>query len=215
MFEAALSRHVPWVKGSIGAAMATVISKNWSHGGRITCAGCGSQLQEANGSKIHLPSGDFVHSWDVFRTGEEILANFDQLPAARAASSWRLEMMFLRRSITRNDARRQNARGRVLDVFIPGFDDVDQPARLTAHTGCCSSYRWRSASLRSQGFPQMNPRLYDRMQRSFSGLESIRFVAATIKRLAGAHSCFLTCSIFKTSNPLRSRNLLQRSHKPP
>ena len=114
---------------------ATVLLKSWSHGWRITCPVCSSRLQEITEGKIYPPANAFDPVWDEARNGEEMLARIDELPTDRAAFAVALlHLLLLPRSRTRNDVQRQIWRGRVLDVVIPGFDDVDRHAPFTVHT---------------------------------------------------------------------------------
>ena len=95
---------------------ATVVLKSWSHGWRITCPVCSSRLQETSGDKFRPPSEAFEHVWEEARSGEEMLANIDQLPAERAAFvAALLHLLLLHRSPARNDAQnraRQSSRCR-------------------------------------------------------------------------------------------------------
>ncbi len=195
---------------------ATVVLKSWSHGWRITCPVCGSRLQETSGDKFRPPSDTFEHVWAEARSGEEMLANIDQLPAERAAFVVALlQLLLLRRSPTRNDAQRQIARGRVLDVVVPGFDDIDRHAPFTVHTGTplVVPLTIRIALLAGLFRTQENPSLYDRMQHSCSGRESIRFDAVMIKLLADAHPAFSHLQQIRDSSPFWSRYFLQRKRK--
>ena len=172
---------------------ATVLLKSWSHGWRITCPVCSSRLQEITEGKIYPPANAFDHVWDEARNGEEMLASIDQLPTDRAAFAVALlHLLLLPRSRTRNDVRRQIWRGRVLDVVIPGFDDVDRHAPFTVHTATplVVPLPIRVALLAGLWRTQNNPDLYDRIESACSGRESIRFDAAKIKLLADAHPAF-------------------------
>ena len=172
---------------------ATVLLKSWSHGWRITCPVCSSRLQEITEGKIYPPANAFDHVWDEARNGEEMLAGIDQLPTDRAAFAVALlHLLLLPRSRTRNDVQRQIWRGRVLDVVIPGFDDVDRHAPFTVHTATplVAPLPIRVALLAGLWRTQNNPDLYDRIESACSGRESIRFDAAKIKLLADAHPAF-------------------------
>ena len=108
---------------------------------------------------------------------EEMLAGIDQLPTDRAAFAVALlHLLLLPRSRTRNDVQRQIWRGRVLDVVIPGFDDVDQHAPFTVHTATplVAPLPIRVALLAGLWRTQNNPDLYDRIESACSGRESIR-----------------------------------------
>ena len=166
---------------------ATVLLKSWSHGWRITCPVCSSRLQEITEGKIYPPANAFDHVWDEARNGEEMLAGIDQLPTDRAAFAVALlHLLLLPRSRTRNDVQRQIWRGKVLDVVIPGFDDVDRHAPFTVHTATplVAPLPIRVALLAGLWRTQNNPDLYDRIESACSGRESIRFDAAKIKLLA-------------------------------
>ena len=172
---------------------ATVLLKSWSHGWRITCPVCSSRLQEITEGRIYPPANAFDHVWDEARNGEEMLAGIDQLPTDRAAFAVALlHLLLLPRSRTRNDVQRQIWRGRVLDVVIPGFDDVDRHAPFTVHTATplVAPLPIRVALLAGLWRTQNNPDLYDRIESACSGRESIRFDAAKIKLLADAHPAF-------------------------
>ena len=102
---------------------------------------------------------------------------FDELPTDRAAFAVALlHLLLLPRSRTRNDVRRQIWRGRVLDVVIPGFDDVDRHAPFTVHTATplVAPLAIRVALLAGLWRTQKNPDLYDRIESACSGRESIR-----------------------------------------
>ena len=171
---------------------ATVLLKSWSHGWRITCPVCSSRLQEITEGKIYPPANAFDPVWDEARNGEEMLARIDELPTDRAAFAVALlHLLLLPRSRTRNDVQRQIWRGRVLDVVIPGFDDVDRHAPFTVHTATpLVAPTIRVALLAGLWRTQNNPDLYDRIESACSGRESIRFDAAKIKLLADAHPAF-------------------------
>jgi hypothetical protein len=160
-------------------------------------------LQEITEGKIYSPANAFDHVWDEARNGEEMLASIDELPTDRAAFAVALlHLLLLPRSRTRNDVRRQIWRGRVLDVVIPGFDDVDRHAPFTVHTAT----------------PLVAPlairvALYDRIESACSGRESIRFDAAKIKLLADAHPAFSHLQQIRDSSPFWSRYFLQRKRK--
>lgn len=195
---------------------ASVVLRSWSHGWRITCPVCGSRLREATGDELHPSFSAFEHVWDEARTGEEMLANIDQLPSERAAFVVALlHLLLLRRSPTRNDAQRQLARGRVLDVVIPGFDDIDRHAPFTVRAGTplVVPLAIRIALLAGLFRTQEDPSLYDRMQHSCSGRESIRFDAVTIKLLAEAHPAFSHLQQIRDSSTFWSRYFLQRKRK--
>ncbi len=193
-----------------------VVLKSWSHGWRITCPVCGSRLQEATGGELHPSSDAFEHVWDEARASEEMLANIDQLPAERATFVVALlHLLLLRRSPTRSDAQRQLAHGRVLDVVIPGFDDIDRQTPFTAcsRTPIVVPLSIRIALLAGLFRTQKDPGLYDRMQRSCSGRQSIGFDAVTIKLLADAPPAFSHLQQIRDSSPFWSRYFLQRKRK--
>ena len=195
---------------------ATVLLKSWSHGWRITCPVCSSRLQEITEGKIYPPANAFDHVWDEARNGEEMLASIDQLPTDRAAFAVALlHLLLLPRSRTRNDVQRQIWRGRVLDVVIPGFDDVDRHAPFTVHTATplVAPLPIRVALLAGLWRTQNNPDLYDRIESACSGRESIRFDAAKIKLLADAHPAFSHLQQIRDSSPFWSRYFLQRKRK--
>ena len=172
---------------------ATVLLKSWSHGWRITCPVCSSRLQEITEGKIYPPANAFDHVWDEARNGEEMLASIDELPPDRAAFAVALlHLLLLPRSRTRNDVQRQIWRGRVLDVVIPGFDDIDRHAPFTVHTATplVAPLAIRVALLAGLWRTQNNPDLYDRIESACSGRESIQFDAAKIRLLADAHPAF-------------------------
>ena len=195
---------------------ATVLLKSWSHGWRITCPVCSSRLQEITEGKIYPPANAFDHVWDEARNGEEMLARIDELPTDRAAFAVALlHLLLLPRSRTRNDVRRQIWRGRVLDVVIPGFDDVDRHAPFTVHTATplVAPLAIRVALLAGLWRTQKNPDLYDRIESACSGRESIRFDAAKIKLLADAHPAFSHLQQIRDSSPFWSRYFLQRKRR--
>ena len=195
---------------------ATVVLKSWRHGWRITCPVCSSRLQEVSDGAVRLPSDAFEQVWDEARSGEEMLANIDQLPAERAEFVVALlHLLLLRRSSTRNDGQRQIARGRVLDVVITGFDDIERHAPFTVYPGTplVVPLAIRVALLAGYFLTQKNPSLYDRMQSSCSGRESIRFDAVMIKLLADAHPAFSHLQQIRDSSPFWSRYFLQRKRK--
>jgi hypothetical protein len=195
---------------------ATVLLKSWSHGWRITCPVCSSRLQEITEGKIYPPANAFDHVWDEARNGEEMLASIDQLPTDRAAFAVALlHLLLLPRSRTRNDVQRQIWRGRVLDVVIPGFDDVDRHAPFTVHTATplVAPLPIRVALLAGLWRTQNNSDLYDRIESACSGRESIRFDAAKIKLLADAHPAFSHLQQIRDSSPFWSRYFLQRKRK--
>ena len=150
-------------------------------------------LRQEPEAKIYPPANAFDHVWDEARNGEEMLARIDELPTDRAAFAVALlHLLLLPRSRTRNDVRRQIWRGKVLDVVIPGFDDVDRHAPFTVHTATplVAPLAIRVALLAGLWRTQKNPDLYDRIESACSGRESIRFDAAKIKLLADAHPAF-------------------------
>ena len=159
----------------------------------------------------------FDHVWDEARNGEEMLAGIDQLPTDRAAFAVALlHLLLLPRSRTRNDVQRQIWRGRVLDVVIPGFDDVDRHAPFTVHTATplVAPLPIRVALLVGLWRTQKNPDLYDRIESACSGRESIRFDAAKIKLLADAHPASRGSQEPPDSGyPLRFLPFLQRKRK--
>ena len=116
---------------------------------------------------------------------------------------------------TRNDVQRQIWRGRVLDVVIPGFDDVDRHAPFTVHTATplVAPLPIRVALLAGLWRTQNNPDLYDRIESACSGRESIRFDAAKIKLLADAHPAFSHLQQIRDSSPFWSRYFLQRKRR--
>jgi hypothetical protein len=145
-----------------------------------------------------------------------MLASIDQLPTDRAAFAVALlHLLLLPRSRTRNDVQRQIWRGRVLDVVIPGFDDVDRHAPFTVHTATplVAPLAIRVALLAGLWRTQNNPDLYDRIESACSGRESIRFDAAKIKLLADAHPAFSHLQQIRDSSPFWSRYFLQRKRK--
>ena len=195
---------------------ATVLLKSWSHGWRITCPVCSSRLQEITEGKIYPPANAFDHVWDEARNGEEMLARIDELPTDRAAFAVALlHLLLLPRSRTRNDVQRQIWRGRVLDVVIPGFDDVDRHAPFIVHTATplVAPLPIRVALLAGLWRTQSNPDLYDRIESACSGRESIRFDAAKIKLLADAHPAFSHLQQIRDSSPFWSRYFLQRKRR--
>ncbi len=195
---------------------ATVVLRSWSHGWRIACPVCGSRLQETNDDKIRPPGDAFEHVWDEARNGEEMLANVDRLPADRAAFVVALlHLLLLHRSRTRNDDQRQIWRGRVLDVVVPGFDDIDRHTPFTVHTATplVVPLAIRIALLAGLSRTQKNPDLYGRMERACSGRESIRFDAVKIKLLADAHPAFSHLQQIRDSSPFWSRYFQQRKPK--
>ena len=195
---------------------ATVFLKSWSHGWRITCPVCSSRLQEMTEGKIYPRTNTFDHVWDEATNGEEMLASIDQLPTDQAAFVVALlHLLLLPRSRTRNDVQRQIWRGRVLDVVIPGFDDVDRQAPFVVHTATPLVARLavRVALLAALWRTQNNPDLYDRLESACSGRESIRFDAAKIKLLADAHPAFSHLQQIRDSSPFWSRYFLQRKRK--
>ena len=209
---------------------ATVLLKSWSHGWRITCPVCSSRLQEITEGKIYPPANAFDHVWDEARNGEEMLAGIDQLPTDRAAFAVALlHLLLLPRSRTRNDVQRQIWRGKVLDVVIPGFDDVDRHAPFTVHTATplVAPLPIRVALLAGLWRTQNNPDLYDRIESACSGRESIRFDAAKIKLLADAHPAFshlqhirelrvrsgLAISCSESEEPPQSQDFVQRDSR--
>jgi len=195
---------------------ATIVLKSWSHGWRITCPACGSRLQETSDDKLCPRSDAFEHLWDEAKSGEEMLVNIDQLPAERAAFVVALlHLLLLRRSPPRNDAQREITHGRVLDVVIPGFDDVDRHAPFIVHPGTPLVVPLAIGIALLAGFfrTQMDPSLYDRMQSSCSGGESVRFDAVMIKLLADAHPALSNLQQIRDSSPFWSRYFLQRKRK--
>ncbi|MGC9959948.1 MAG: TniQ family protein [Roseiarcus sp.] len=194
----------------------TVVLKSWSQGWRIACPVCGSRLQEVDGGEVRPPSDAFEHVWDEARNGEELLTNIERLAADRAAFVVALlHLLLLHRSPTRSDAPRQIARGRVLDVVVPGFDDFDRRARFTINgtTPLVVPLTIRIALLAGLSRTQNDPDFYKRMENACSGKESIRFDAVKIKLLADAHPTFSYLQQIRDSSPFWSRHFQQRRSK--
>lgn len=194
----------------------TVVLKSWSQGWRIACPICGSRLQEVDGGEVRPPSDAFEHVWDEARNGEELLTNIEHLAADRAAFVVALlHLLLLHRSPTRSDAPRQIARGRVLDVVVPGFDDFDRRARFTINgtTPLVVPLTIRIALLAGLSRTQNDPDFYKRMENACSGKESIRFDAVKIKLLADAHPTFSYLQQIRDSSPFWSRHFQQRRSK--
>ena len=195
---------------------AAVVLKSWSHGWRITCPVCGSRFHEANGDRTHPPAGAFNHIWDEARNGEEMLADLDRLPADQAAFAVALlHLLLLQRSPRRNDVQRQIWRGRILDVVVPGFDDIDRHAPFTVHrrTPLVAPLAIRVALLAGLWRTQKDPDLYDKMERACSGRQSIRFDATKIKLLADAYPAFSPLRNIRDSSPFWSQHFQQRKRK--
>jgi len=191
----------------------TVVLKSWSQGWRITCPVCGFRLQDANRGEVRQPSGAFEHVWQEARNGEELLTNIEHLAADRAAFVIALlQLLLLHRSRTRTDSQRQIDRGRVLDVVVPGFDDVDRRAPFTINgaTPLVVPLTIRIALLAALSRTQNDPDLYTRMENSCSGRESIRFDAVKIKLLADAHPSFSYLQQIRDESPFWSRHFQQR-----
>ena len=191
----------------------TVVLKSWSQGWRITCPVCGSRLQDANRGEVRPPSDAFEHVWEEARSGEELLTNIEHLAADRAAFVLALlQLLLLRRSRARSDSQRQIDRGRVLDVIVPGFDDVDRRALFTINgaTPLVVPLTIRIALLAALSRTQNDPDLYKRMESSCSGRESIRFDAVKIKLLADAHPSFSYLQQIRDSSPFWSRHFQRR-----
>ena len=195
---------------------ATVLLKSWSHGWRITCPVCSSRLQEITEGKIYPPANAFDHVWDEARNGEEMLAGIDQLPTDRAAFAVALlHLLLLPRSRTRNDVQRQIWRGRVLDVVIPGFDDVDRHAPSPSILRRRSWRRYLSVSLCSRGFGEhkttpictTGSRALAVEERAFDSTPRKSNCSPTLIR----HSHI--CSKFENSSPFWSRYFLQRKRR--
>jgi TniQ len=194
----------------------TVVLKSWSQGWRITCPVCGSRLQDADGGDVRPPSDAFEHVWDEARNGEELLTNIDRLAAERAAFVVvLLHLLLLRRSRARSDAGRQIERGRVLDVVVPGFDDIDRsaPFAINGATPLVVPSTIRIALLAALSRTQSDPDLYKRMENACSGRESIRFDAVKIKLLADAHPAFSHLQQIRDLSPFWSRYFQQRRSK--
>jgi hypothetical protein len=100
----------------------------------------------------------------------------------------------------------------VLDVVVPGFDDVDRRAPFTINgaTPLVVPLTIRIALLAALSRTQNDPDLYTRMENSCSGRESIRFDAVKIKLLADAHPSFSYLQQIRDESPFWSRHFQQR-----
>ena len=146
-----------------------------------------------------------------------MLAGIDQLPTDRAAFAVALlHLLLLPRSRTRNDVQRQIWRGKVLDVVIPGFDDVDRHAPFTVHiqTPLVAPLPYPVALLAGLWRTQNNPDLYDPDREALAvEEEAFEFDAAKIKLLADAHPAFSHLQQIRDSSPFWSRYFLQRKRR--
>jgi hypothetical protein len=106
-----------------------VVMKSWSHGWRITCPVCSSRLQGRDANKVHAPADAFEHLQQEAKKGENLLGGISSLsPGDAAFIAALLHLLIMHRSRAFANSPRDRPRGRVLDVVVPGFDDIDLPA---------------------------------------------------------------------------------------
>ena len=100
----------------------------------------------------------------------------------------------------------------MLDVVVPGFNDVDRRAPFTINgaTPLVVPLTIRIGLLAALSRTQNDPDLYTRMENSCSGRESIRFDAVKIRAVADAHPSFSYLQQIRDESPFWSRHFQQR-----